>query len=51
MYFYVTVKAGKIPFKKDCNGLSACKAQIKKLTLTDAKKPGKDLCGWEDFIK
>lgn len=42
-------KSGKkYHFTKTCRGLNACKASIKKLSLTDAKKLGKDLCGWED---
>ncbi|UJH90587.1 hypothetical protein LZ575_17640 [Antarcticibacterium sp. 1MA-6-2] len=47
--FICDSKGGKkYHFNKNCRGLSACKAQIKKLTLTDAKKLGKDICGWED---
>ena len=38
----------KYHFKKDCRGLSACKAPIKKLSLADAKKMGKEICGWEN---
>ncbi len=38
----------KYHFTKTCRGLNACKAAIKKLTLTDAKKLGKTICGWED---
>lgn len=38
----------KYHFTKTCRGLNACKAPIKKLTLTDAKKLGKTICGWED---
>lgn len=33
---------------KDCRGLSNCKAEIKKVTLNDAKDSGKTLCGYED---
>ncbi|MFP9100588.1 hypothetical protein ACLI09_16180 [Flavobacterium sp. RHBU_24] len=33
---------------KACTGLSQCKAEIKKVTLEDAKSSGKTLCGYED---
>ena len=38
----------KYHFTKTCRGLNACKASIKKLSLADAKKLGKTICGWED---
>ena len=38
----------KYHFNKNCRGLNACKAEIKKLSLLNAKKKGKTLCGWED---
>ncbi len=38
----------KYHFTKDCRGLSNCKAEVIKVTLTDAKKQGKELCGFED---
>lgn len=38
----------KYHFSKTCRGLNACKASIKKLSLTEAKKIGKTICGWED---
>jgi predicted lipoprotein with Yx(FWY)xxD motif len=42
-------KGGKrYHFKKDCRGLSNCQAEIKKVTLDDAKKIGKTICGYED---
>lgn len=37
----------KYHFKKGCRGLSNCKASIKKLSIGEAKKIGKTLCGWE----
>lgn len=47
--FICNSKGGKkYHFKKNCRGLTACKAAIKKLALTDAKKLGKEICGWED---
>ncbi|WP_116789003.1 hypothetical protein [Flavobacterium psychrotrophum] len=42
-------KGGKrYHLSKDCRGLSNCKAEIKKVTLTAAKESGKTLCGYED---
>jgi hypothetical protein len=38
----------KYHFTKNCRGLNACKASIKELSLADAKKIGKTICGWED---
>lgn len=38
----------KYHFSKTCRGLSACKASIKKMSLNDARKLGKTICGWED---
>jgi hypothetical protein len=38
----------KYHYSKSCRGLSACKATIKELSLADAKKIGKTICGWED---
>ena len=40
--------AKKYHYVKDCRGLNACKASIKKLSLEDAKKLKRTLCGWED---
>lgn len=40
--------AKKYHYKKHCRGLSNCKAPIKQVSLTDAKKRGRTLCGWED---
>lgn len=42
-------KGGKrYHFTKDCRGLSNCKAEIKKVTLSAAKESGKTLCDYED---
>ncbi|GAA4280662.1 hypothetical protein GCM10022260_10830 [Gaetbulibacter aestuarii] len=38
----------KYHYKKDCRGLSNCKSDIEKVTLSEAKKFGRTLCGWED---
>ncbi len=47
--FICNSKGGeKYHFSKTCRGLSACKAAIKSLSLADAKRIGKTLCGWED---
>jgi len=39
--------ATKYHLSKDCRGLKNCKAKIVKVKLKDAKKEGKELCGWE----
>jgi len=36
--------AKKYHYKKDCRGLNACKAEVIKVTLTDAKKSKRILC-------
>lgn len=38
----------KYHFDKGCRGLSNCQHEIKKVTLEEAKKLGKTICGWED---
>jgi hypothetical protein len=38
----------KYHYKKDCRGLSNCSTDIYKVSLSDAKKIGRTLCGWED---
>ncbi|MAN27919.1 MAG: hypothetical protein CMH15_08625 [Mesonia sp.] len=40
--------AKKYHYTNDCRGLNACKACIKKISLEDAKKLKRSLCGWED---
>lgn len=37
----------KYHYDKNCRGLSNCKADIILVDLQDAKKIGRDLCGWE----
>ncbi|MCX2681763.1 hypothetical protein OOZ15_17550 [Galbibacter sp. EGI 63066] len=48
VYICNSANGKKYHYKKTCRGLNACKAKIKKLSLKDAKKRGKTLCGWED---
>ncbi|MCP9201344.1 hypothetical protein MKO06_15650 [Gramella sp. GC03-9] len=38
----------KYHFSKSCRGLNACRSNIKEITLENAKKLGKTICGWED---
>lgn len=38
----------KYHYEKGCRGLSNCQHEIIKVSLEDAKKRGKSLCGWED---
>lgn len=40
--------AKKYHYTESCRGLSVCKHEIKKVTLTEAKGFGLTLCGWED---
>jgi 5-bromo-4-chloroindolyl phosphate hydrolysis protein len=41
-------KSGKkYHLKADCHGLSNCSHTVIKITLDEAKKKGKTLCGWE----
>ena len=40
--------ATKYHFKETCRGLNACKQQIVKKSISDAKDLGLTLCGWED---
>ena len=40
--------AKKYHLKEFCRGLSACKHEVVKVTLKEAKERGLDLCGWED---
>ncbi|WP_330442017.1 hypothetical protein [Flavobacterium sp. C4GT6] len=35
-------------YNKNCRGLSNCKAEIKEVTLKEAKDKGRTLCGYED---
>lgn len=49
-YVYIcdSKSAKKYHYKKDCRGLNACKAEVVKVTLADAKKSKKTLCAWKD---
>jgi len=35
-------------FKKNCRGLSNCRSSISEVSIEEAKKRGRTLCGWED---
>lgn len=37
----------KYHLRADCRGLSNCSHRVIKVTLEEAKKRGKTLCGWE----
>ena len=50
-YVYICNSNGakKYHYTKSCRGLNACKHEIKKVSLSDAKYDYKrTLCGWED---
>lgn len=38
----------KYHYSESCRGLSNCKSSVNKVTLIEAKKIGRTLCGWED---
>ena len=38
----------KYHYKSNCRGLSNCKPDVVKVSLDDAKRLGRTLCGWED---
>ena len=38
----------KYHYNKNCRGLSNCSTDIYKVKLTEARRMGRDLCGWED---
>ena len=38
----------KYHYGKTCRGLSNCSTDIYKITLAEARKMGRGLCGWED---
>lgn len=40
--------AHKYHFYSDCRGLNACTHTIIKVPLSEAKKQGRTICGWED---
>ncbi len=49
-YVYICDSKGakKYHLIQTCRGLNACKHEIIKVTLKEAKAKGLDLCGWED---
>lgn len=40
--------ASKYHYNENCRGLNACKHEVVKKTLKEAKNLGLTLCGWED---
>ena len=40
--------AKKYHYSSSCRGLNACKHEVKKIGLDDARDRGRTLCGWED---
>lgn len=38
----------KYHYSKTCRGLSNCSTSIYKVKLSEARRMGRDLCGWED---
>lgn len=41
-------KSTKYHFINNCRGLTNCSTDIYKVTLTEAKKLNRGICGWED---
>jgi len=48
MFIFVAQNVLRNIIKKDCRGLNACKHQVVKKTIKEAKDLGLELCGWED---
>lgn len=48
VYICKSKGAKKYHLKEFCRGLNACKKEVVKVTLKEAKAKGLDLCGWED---
>lgn len=48
VYICTGKSAKRYHFTKGCRGLTNCKAEIKKVTIEDATKEGKTICGYED---
>ena len=48
-YIYLCNSPGgkKYHYNRYCRGLNACKSGIIKVTIEEAKRNGKTLCGWE----
>lgn len=38
----------KYHFTKSCRGLANCEHEIIKVSISEAQRRGKTLCGWED---
>lgn len=48
VYICGATGAKKYHFTESCRGLNACKHEIVKVTISQAKGYGLTLCGWED---
>ena len=47
VYICDSPSAKKYHLKENCKGLRSCQHRIVKITLEQAKRRGKTLCGWE----
>lgn len=45
VYLCQSKNAKRYHFDKDCQGLKNCKSEIVKVTLSEAQKQGKTICG------
>lgn len=43
-----TASSKKYHYSSNCRGLSRCSTKIYKVSLEEAKKLNRTLCGWED---
>lgn len=48
VYICNSKSSKKYHFKETCRGLNACKHEIIKISLKEAKEKGLEICGWED---
>lgn len=48
VYICNSKSATKYHYKETCRGLNACKHDVVKIKLDEAKTNGYGLCGWED---
>jgi len=48
VYICKSDTAEKYHFAENCRGLRACKHEIIKMSLAEAKTLDRTLCGWED---
>ncbi|UIR54849.1 hypothetical protein LZQ00_11225 [Sphingobacterium sp. SRCM116780] len=48
VYICGSGKGKRYHLTESCRGLRNCSAQTLKVTLEEARKEGKTLCGWED---